>query len=258
MTNPKWLDDHWTARRDLFGRIVAVSVALATGCSRATSPVDGTISSTNVDELAVEAPRGDVRLYAVTDDDAPLDWWGELRARASRRTVAEARLADASLDATVDAGVATLSANLPDRVTIDLTVATPATLPARVAVPRGAVVVEGLAGGVDVEASRVELWDVAGPVLAEVGGGSGLMRVRPAAGAGVYVKTRQGDIWLQIPIGLPYHLIIEGPPDSVWQIGALGLTEAIELPGRFEGRAGDGSVPVRVETWGGVVTIEGF
>lgn len=227
------------------------------GCARVELPVDGSLSAEALVTLSVAAPRGAVAVGG-GPDEADVTWAGTLSARGGTRAAAEARLAEAALRVIHEDGDASLAATLPRRTSLDLDVAVPATLPLEISVPRGAVIVEGMAGGVEVEASRVELWDVAGPVFAEVGGGSGLLRVRPAAGAGLYAKTQQGDLWIQIPIGLPYHLILEGPPDSVWQIGALGLTEAIELPGRFEGRAGDGSVPVRVETWGGVVTIEGF
>jgi hypothetical protein len=240
----------------------ALATALTAACATADLPLDGALDASDLSSLAITAPRGELTVFAADpalDPGAPeVAWSGRLVARGASGAGARDRLAEATFDAWSQDGRAALVADLPRRVALELTVTAPAAPPLEARAPRGRVVAHGLTGGVVVEGSRVELWDVAGPVTAEVGGGSGLMRVRPARGAGVRVRIDQGDLWLQLPIGLPYHLLIEGSPDGAWEVGALGLAEVVDVPGRFEGRAGDGSVPIRVASWGGSVLIDGY
>ena len=240
-------------------RALAPLAALLTpACTTATLPLDGALDPALLTSLTIAAPRGDLTVLPDDADPPELSWTGTLTARGGSRSGAQARLDASSFDASVDGARAALIADLPRRVALDLAVTAPAGLALEARVPRGTVVVHELTGGVTVEGSRVELWDVAGPVTAEVGGGSGLMRLRPGPGAGVRIAMVQGDLWLQLPIGLPYHLMIEGSPDGSWQVGALGLAEVVEVPGRLEARAGDGSVPIRITSWGGSVQIDGF
>jgi hypothetical protein len=227
-------------------------------CVQASSEVTLNIPLSADASVALTAHRGELRWEGLSSAASRWVIEGELTLRAASRARAERRLSDSRLVVVEEGADVSATLESPQRVAIDADVWVPKDVLASVSIPRGTLIMSDFSGGLQIDASRVELWDASSGLNARVGSGGALMRLAPDANSEVIIELQQGDLWLQLPIGLPYHLRIEGFPDADWMVGPLGLVDVVELPGLYEGRAGEASVRVSIQSWGGAVWVEGY